>query len=315
MKLFCWFLGLAFVFPYAQLSTQAASAKHSSNSGKTAHVSTFARNPYLGAIVIEASSGTVLFEDQADARGCPASLLKMMDLLLVLEKVERGELSLRQPVPVSAAATKTGPSKVWLAQNETFSLDEMLYAMMVHSANDAAVAVAQKAGGSTPVFVQQMNHRAKELGMNSTVFHTVNGLPAGHGQEPDVTTARDMALLSRELLKHRDTLRYTNTRERQFRPNAGNKTVVMHTHNHLLGAVEGCDGLKTGYTAQAGFSIAVTAARGGQRIIAVVLDSVDSKTRDAKARELVEKGFAGLHRLAAASPATSHTGSGAQKTK
>src|ERR1051326_2117175 len=153
----------------------------------------------------------------------------------------------------------------------------MLYALMVQSANDAAVALAEKVAGSTEAFVDLMNRKAKDLGMTSTIFHSVHGLPPGHGQEHDVTTARDLSLLCRELLKHPDTLRYTSTREHTFRPNAGSKTVIMRTHNHLLGHVDGCDGLKTGYIAQAGFSIAVTASRDHHRIVVVVLDSTDLK--------------------------------------
>ena len=135
---------------------------------------------------------------------------------------------------------------------------------------------------------------AKELGMTSTVFHSVHGLPPATGQEHDVTTARDLALLCRELLKHPDALRYTSTRQRPFRPNVPGKTIDMRTHNALLGHVEGCDGLKTGWIAPSGYSIAVTAARRGQRVIAVVLDSIGLKVRDAKAAELVAKGFAAL---------------------
>ena len=301
MKRICWFLSLAGLFLAAHSAAPAAVKAHSGFATKkyastSEHASSFARDPYLGAIVVEAGTGKVLFEDQADARGCPASLLKMMDLLLILEKVDRGEVSLRDPVRVSSKATKAGVSKVWLAQSESFTIDEMLYALMVQSANDAAIALAEKAGESTEAFVQLMNRRAKELGMSSTIFHSVHGLPPARGQEHDITTARDMSILCRQLLKHAETLRYTSTRERPFRPNAGNKTVVMRTHNHLLANVEGCDGLKTGYIAQAGFSIAVTAARNGQRIIAVVLDSVDAKTRDAKARELLAKSFALLHK-------------------
>ncbi|MEO8427340.1 MAG: D-alanyl-D-alanine carboxypeptidase family protein [Verrucomicrobiota bacterium] len=252
------------------------------------------RDPYLGAIIVDASTGKVLFEDHADAKGYPASILKLMDLLIILEKIEQRQLSLQDQVPVSAKAAKTGGSQVWLAEKETFTLEEMLYALMVQSANDAAVALAEKVGGSTDAFVELMNKRAKQLGMNSTVFRSVHGLPPAAGQEHDVTTARDFSLLCRELLKHKDTLRYTSTRERPFRPNVANKTVIMRTHNHLLGHVEGCDGLKTGYITQAGFSIAVTASRNGQRVIVVVLDSADRKVRDAKAAELVAKGLAAL---------------------
>ena len=267
----------------------------SSSSANPAHTGIIARSPYLGAIVVDAATGKVLFEDQADARGYPASVLKLMDLLIILEKIERKQLSLQDPVLVSAKASHTGGSRVWLKEKETFTLDEMLYALMVRSANDAAVALAEKVAGTTDAFVDLMNRRARELGMNNTVFHSVHGLPPGRGQEHDVTTARDLSILCRELLlKHPDTLRYTSTRERPFRSNVPDKTVIMSTHNHLLGHVDGCDGLKTGYITQAGFSIAVSASRHGQRIITVVLDSTDLKTRDAKAKELVAKGFAAL---------------------
>ncbi|HWW01749.1 MAG TPA: D-alanyl-D-alanine carboxypeptidase family protein [Candidatus Acidoferrum sp.] len=280
--------------PEVLASTQKPAASNGAPATRT-HGGTIARNPYLGAIVVDASTGRVLFEDRADVRGYPASTQKLMDLLIILDKIKQGQLSLQDQVPVSAKASKTGGSQVWLAEKESFSLEEMLYALMVQSANDAAVALAEKVAGSTDAFVELMNQQAKELGMRNTVFHSVHGLPPGRGQEHDVTTARDFAVLCRELIqRHPETLQYTSTRERTFRPNQGKKTVMMRTHNHLLGHVEGCDGLKTGYFGQAGFSIAVTAARHGQRVIVVVLDSPDLKTRDSHAAELVEKGFAAL---------------------
>ena len=280
-------LGLALLAP--QTSVNAATHKPAANHGP------IARDPNLGAIVIEAASGKVLFADQPDAKGYPASVQKLMDALIILEKLEHGQLSLQDQVPVSPKASHTGGSRVWLADKESFSVEDMLYALMVQSANDAAVALAEKVAGSTDAFVELMNQKAKELGMTSTVFHSVHGLPPGPGQEHDVSTARDLALLCRELvMKHPDILRYTSTRERPFRTNVPAKTVVMRTHNHLMGRVEGCDGLKTGYFAQAGFSIAVTASRQGHRVIVVVLDSPDLKTRDNRAAELVAKGLATL---------------------
>jgi D-alanyl-D-alanine carboxypeptidase (penicillin-binding protein 5/6) len=243
---------------------------------------------------LDAATGKVLYEDQADAKGYPASVLKLMDLLIILEKIQQKQLSLQDQVPVSAKASHTGGSRVWLAEKESFTVDEMLYALMIQSANDAAVALAEKVAGSTDAFIELMNRRAKELGMNSTIFHSVHGLPPGKGQEHDVTTARDLSILCRELLKHPDTLRYTATPERPFRPKVAGKTVIMRSHNHLLGHVEGCDGLKTGYITASGYSIAVTALRHGHRVIVVVLDSISLKVRDAKAAELVSKGFAAL---------------------
>ena len=262
-----------------------------------------AQNPYLGAIVVDAATGNVLFEDKADAKAFPASMLKLMDLLIILEKIERKELTLQDQIPVSAKASHIGGSRVWLAEKESFPLDEMLYALMVQSANDVAAALAEKIAGTTDAFVELMNKRAQELGMTSTVFHSVHGLPPSAGQEHDVTTARDFAILCRELIKHPDTLRYSSTRERPFRPNDPKHMVLMRTHNHLLGAVEGCDGLKTGYITEAGYSIATTAQRKGRRVIAVVLGSTDRKVRDAKAAELLSKGFTALPALPPPAPA------------
>ena len=298
MKLFR--LRLAAVI-FGLIAVQICAGAAGRKSVKSSALNTIARDPYVGALVLEAASGKVLFEDHADAKAYPASLVKLMDLLLVLEKVERRELSFRDPVPVSARAAAAAPSKVYLEPGESFSVDEMLYALMLRSANDAAVALAEMVAGSTDAFVELMNRRAHELGMNATEFHSVNGLPPARGQARDVTNARDLSLLCREALKHADTLRFTSTRERTFRPNAGKKAVAMSNHNHLLRTVPGCDGLKTGYIYQAGFSIAVSVSRNGHRLIAIVLGSPDSKTRDHKATELVSKGFAALG-LAPAGP-------------
>jgi D-alanyl-D-alanine carboxypeptidase (penicillin-binding protein 5/6) len=292
-KITILFIGLLLLI-LADLSAALAATPSTAKSKAKPHWSTMARNPYLGAIVVDAATGKVLFEDQADIKGYPASMQKLMDLLIILEKIERGQLSLQDQVPVSAKAAKTGGSQVWLAEKESFSLDDMLYALMVQSANDAAVALAEKVAGTTDGFVELMNNKAKELGMTSTVFYSVHGLPPSPGQEHDVTTARNFSILCRAVIKHPEALRYTSTRERPFRTNVPNRTVIMRTHNHLLARVEGCDGLKTGYFAQAGYSIAVTAARQGQRVVVVVLDSPDLITRDHKATELVAKGFAAL---------------------
>ena len=281
----------------ATAAKKSATTPAPASAAKTTKNASIARSPYLGAIITDAGTGKVLFEDGADAKGYPASVLKLMDLLIILEKLEQHQLSLQDQVPVSAKAAKTGGSQVYLAEKESFTVDEMLYALMVQSANDAAVALAEKVAGTTDGFLELMNNRAKALGMASTVFHSVHGLPPSAGQEHDVTTARDLSLLSRELLKHADTLRYTSTKARPFRP--GPKVINMTTHNHLMASVEGCDGLKTGYIAQSGYSIAVTASRQGRRVIVVVLDSTDLKTRDAKASELVAKGFSLLPAVAA----------------
>lgn len=247
-----------------------------------------AADPYMSALVITADTGEELFAENADAVVYPASVLKLMVLLLVLERVEEGTISLDDMVQVTDEAYRMGGSQVYLDPKEQFPVEELLYALMVQSANDAAVALATHVAGSTDGFVELMNRRAAELGMSSTRFHTVHGLPPAAGQEPDLTTARDFGILCRELAKRPEVFQYTGTRVRDFRDG----TFIMRNHNHLLENVQGCDGFKTGYFTAAGFSIAATAQRNGVRIIALVMGSRDRKVRDAKATELLTRGFA-----------------------
>ena len=254
---------------------------------------TVSKSPYAGAIVIDAATGNVLFEDNADSRVYPASVVKLMVLLVILEAIDSGHLALTEPIAVTAEAAKMGGSQVYLKEHEVFPVEELLYALIVQSANDAATALAIHYAGSKEAFVDLMNQRARKLGMKDTVFHSVHGLPPSKGQLPDVSTPRDIARLGQELIKRPDALKYTSTKERPFRPEAA-QPFVMRSHNHLIGNVEGCDGLKTGYFTAAGFSIAATAQKKGQRAIAVVMGSLDRKVRDAKAREILTKGLMGL---------------------
>ena len=247
-------------------------------------------DPYLGAIVVDAATGDVLFEDKADAQGYPASCIKLMDLLVILEKVEQGALKFDENVTITAESSTMGGSQVFLKEGEIFKIDDLLYALMVQSANDAAVALAIHIGGTKDGFTELMNEKAQALGMTNTHFHSVHGLPPGAGQEPDISTPRDLSILCRELLKHKDTLRYTSTKERPFRPDA-KEPFIMRNHNPLLGSCEGCDGFKTGYFTKAGYSMAVTATRKDMRVIAVILGSISKDKRNPKAAELLAKGF------------------------
>ncbi|MBQ7252045.1 MAG: D-alanyl-D-alanine carboxypeptidase [Kiritimatiellae bacterium] len=250
-----------------------------------ASAASIARSPYVGAIVVDAADGRVLFEDRADAAAYPASCLKLMDLMLVLDRVADGRLSLSGEVTASRAASQMGGSQVYLAEGEHFPLEDMLYALMIQSANDAALAIAEHVAGTREGFVSLMNQKAKELGMATTRFHSPHGLPPGKGQQPDVSTPRDFAKLCTALLReHPEALRYTSETYRVFRQNP---LFEMRSHNHLLGSVGGCDGLKTGYFRDAGYSIAATAARDGRRAIVVVMGSPTREERDAKARELL----------------------------
>ncbi|MCO5062288.1 MAG: D-alanyl-D-alanine carboxypeptidase [Kiritimatiellae bacterium] len=255
-------------------------------------------NPYRGAITLNAADGSVLFESNADAVGYPASVLKLMTLLIVVEKVESGALRLTDRINVTAEAAKMGGSQVYLKEKESFALDEMLEALMIQSANDAALALAIHVAGSRDAFVQLMNQRAQALGMKNTHFASPHGLPPSADQTPDTTTARDLGRLGVELSKHPLVFRYTSQKERGFRDN----TFQMRNHNNLLGVVEGVDGFKTGFFRAAGFSILATAQREGVRIIAVVLGSEDRKVRDQKATELLTAGFHAVPRPATPAP-------------
>lgn len=248
---------------------------------------TIARNPYLGAIVIDAATNKVLFEDNADAKGYPASVVKLMNFLIILEAVEAKEITLHDKITVSAEVAAVGGSEVYLKEKEVYTVDDLLYALMVQSANDAAAALALHYKGSKEEFVRLMNKRAQELGMKDTAFRTVNGFPPGKGLTPDVSTPRDITKLSKEVLKHPNALQYTSAKQRLFR--AGAQPFVIRNHNHLVRNFEGCDGLKTGYFRAAGFSIAATATKNGNRAIAVIFGSVDRRVRDAKARTLLSQ--------------------------
>lgn len=263
-----------------------------------APIETVSADPYASALVIDTATGATLFEEHADAILYPASMVKLMVMLLVFEQVDAGRLNLTDMIPVTEEAAHMGGAQVYLANGESFSLDDMLYALCIKSANDAAVALAIHVAGSKDAFVQLMNARAVELGMNATRFATVHGLPPDPGQEPDRSSARDIARLSREILKYREVTRYTSAREKWFR----NNTFQMLTHNRILHNVEGCDGLKTGYFRAAGFSVAATAQRSGRRVIAVVMGSTVRQTRDAKAAELIDLGFARLPEIPADPP-------------
>ncbi len=249
---------------------------------------------YRGALVMDAGSGQVIFEDNADRANPPASVTKLMTFLVVHDCLRAGTLSLEAPVTIAREDAGMGGTQVWLEAGEAFTVEDLLYALMIQSANDAAHALARTAHGSVPAFVQAMNQRAQGLGMTRTTFRTPHGLPprSRKAEDTDVTTARDLARLSRELLLHTDILKYTSVRERTFRPGQPPpREVIMRNHNHLLAKVRGADGLKTGFTAAAGFCLAATAERDGRRIIVVMVGSPDAKTRDIKVAELIERQF------------------------
>ena len=252
---------------------------------------------YRGAIVMDAATGRVLFEDNADEVSPPASMTKLMTFAVLDDRLKSGALTLQTPVTVTPADARVGMLKdstsVWLKTGENFPVDELIYAMMIQSANDAAFALANASAGSVPMFVSWMNAKARALGMSRTTFRSPNGLPPPSRRiaDGDLTTPRDFAFLCRYLLQQTDVLKYTSVKSRPFGVGRRFPPVQMTNHNHLLGRIAGVDGLKTGFTNGAGFCLSATASRNGRRIIAVMMDSPDSKSRDLKIAQLIERGF------------------------
>lgn len=253
------------------------------------------KDPYVAAIVVDARTGKILLEDQATNYGYPASVTKMMTLLLVLEKADQKKLRISDMVQIPKEASSVGGSQAYLDPREAFSVDDLLNALMIHSANDAAAALAIHVAGSVAAFVEQMNQKAKELGMNATVYNSPHGLPPGGGKQPDISTAHDIALLSMELLRYKETLGYTGT-ELTYLPltNIRKEEFMLANRNKLVkrvGGYEGCDGLKTGYHNDGGWSISATSEKNGKRIIAVALGCENRDKRTETIKNLLDKGF------------------------
>ncbi|WP_418719169.1 D-alanyl-D-alanine carboxypeptidase family protein [Candidatus Allofournierella merdipullorum] len=251
--------------------------------------------PCRAAVLIDLSSGTVLYEKEPDTPMPIASITKVMTLLLTFEAIEAGKVSLQDTVPVSDHAYNMGGSQIWLEPGETFTLDEMVKAICVSSANDAAVAVAEFIGGSEPAFAELMNQKAAELGMINTAFKNACGLDeAGH-----LSTARDVAIMSREmLLNHPRITDYTTIWMDTLR---GGQTQLLNT-NKLLKRYQGVTGFKTGTTSGAGVCISASASRDGLDLLAVVLGAASSNERFDAATALLDYGFANFENVAAPAP-------------
>lgn len=236
------------------------------------------------AVLMEAQTGKVLYEKNDHEKRACASITKVMTLLLVMEALDSGKIGMNDTVTASEHAASMGGSDIWLEPGESMTVDDMLKATVIMSANDAAVALAEYVAGSEDEFVAQMNQRAEELGMKDTVFKNVNGLD----EDGHVTSAYDIALMSRELIKHQKIYDYTQTWMDSVR---NGKTQLVNT-NKLLKSYKGITGLKTGTTGKAGSCISATAQRDGVSLIAVVLGSATTKDRFNAAATLLDYGFA-----------------------
>lgn len=256
----------------------------------------------LSRFCIVAETGQVLIEENADLVRPPASMVKLMTMLLAVEGIEAGRWRLDTPIYISANAQRMGGTQIFLKAGQTWPLEKLLQAMAVASANDAALAVAEGLFGGKYACLSAMNRRAQELDMDATQFNSVHGLPPDKGEQPDRTTARDMAKLARECIRHPLMLQLTSLREMSL----GENSAVATNTNKLLLQMEGCDGLKTGYIRAAGFCLTATAVRNGTRLITVVMGANSNSNRFALTQELMETAFAAINTQQQIAALTNH---------
>lgn len=238
------------------------------------------------ALLVEPVSGTVLYEKNSEEKFAPASVTKIMTMLLAIEAVDNGTISLSDKIVCSENAKKMGGSTMLLDIGEQRTVEEIIKGIAIASGNDAAVAMAEFLGGTVENFVSMMNKRAEELGMVNTSFKNCNGLP----EEGHYTTAKDISIMSLELLKHPTILNYTGTYMETI--SEGRKSPIeLVNHNKLVRFFDGCDGLKTGYTEEAKYCISATAVRDGVRMLAVIMGAPTYKIRNRDASMLMNYGF------------------------
>jgi D-alanyl-D-alanine carboxypeptidase (penicillin-binding protein 5/6) len=251
-------------------------------SAQPARATSLYDQPKYAAILVDAKTGEVLYSRRPDAPRHPASITKVMTLYLLFEALETGEISLRDRLTFSARAAGQAPSKLPTRKGDTITVEDAIKALTVKSANDVAVAIAERLGGTEADFAEMMTKKGRHLGMKNTRFVNANGLPNPNHS----TTARDIAILSMATLQHFPQY-YKYFSEPEFA--YGNQ--VMKSHNRLLKNMPGADGIKTGYTVAAGFTLAASAQRDGKRLIAIVLGGPSTMARDQNVQALLEAGF------------------------
>ncbi len=272
-KIFILLLGL-FILPFTINASTTVS--NEINLGENAK----------SAILIEQSTGQILFEKNSHEKIAPASMTKMMSLLLIMEKIDAGKIKLNDEVTVSKNASSMGGSQILLEENEKMKVEDLLKGIAIASGNDAVVAMAEFIAGTEDNFVKMMNNKAKELGLNDTNFKNCHGLDeANH-----YSSAYDMAMIAKELLKHEKILNYTSIYETYLRQNTDRKIWLVNT-NKLVRFKEGVDGLKTGYTKTAGYCLTATMKKDNMRVIATVMgeDSIDH--RNSEVSSMLDYGF------------------------
>ena len=239
-----------------------------------------------GSILIESTTGSVLMEENSMTHLYPASMTKMMTLLLVMDKIDEGSIKLTDKVTISENASNMGGSQVFLNPGEEMTVNELIKSICIASANDSAVALAEYTYGSEEKFVKKMNEKVKSMGLKNTNFENVHGLHS----ENHYSCPNDMALIARELLKHKEILDYSSIYEEYLKKNDGTKIWMVNT-NKLIKYYKGLDGLKTGFTNEAGYCLTATASRDNLRLISVIMGEDSSEIRSKDTIELLDYGF------------------------
>lgn len=239
------------------------------------------------AIVMDADSGTVIYEKNSHDKLPPASITKIMTMLLTMEALKDGKIKLADKVRTSVYAASMGGSQIFLEPGEEMTVNDMLKGIAMASGNDASVAIAEKLGGTEAEFVAMMNAKAAQLGLKDTHFANCNGLPAAD----HYSSAHDIAVMSRELLKYGDITKYTGQYQDYLRKDSAKPFWLVNT-NKLVRFYDGADGLKTGYTTEAKYCLSATAVRDGMRVVAVVMGEPNTKTRNAEVSGLLDYSFA-----------------------
>ncbi len=243
-------------------------------------------NNVRSAILIERDTGKVLYEKNSNQELPPASMTKIMTMLLIMEAIDEGKLSWNEKIRASEYAASMGGSQIFLEPGEEMTTKELLKGIAIGSGNDASVAMAERIAGSEQAFVEKMNNKAKELGLKNTYFKNATGLPAkGH-----YSTAYDMAIMARELLKYEEITKFTGMYEAYLRENTDKKFWLVNT-NKLVRFYPGVDGLKTGFTSEAKYGLTATAKKNGMRVIAVVFGAPTSKERNAQVTKMLDYAF------------------------
>lgn len=279
-------VGLTAALTFLAISTDTADARRRHHSHGSSHasrhhaVSSSRWSPPYSSIVVDANTGRVMQETSPDAPRHPASLTKIMTLYLLFERLEAGKISLTTPLQVSAHAAAQPPSKLGLRPGQSIEVEDAIKAIVTRSANDIAVTVAENLGGSESDFAAEMTRKAHALGMSRTTYRNASGLP----NDEQITTARDQAALGMAIQERFPRYyRYFSTTSFRFR------NQIIRSHNHLLGQVEGVDGIKTGYINESGFNLVTSLRRGNRFMVSVIFGGTSARSRDARMRGLVEE--------------------------